>query len=140
MAMRQTSIQFAISLLLISGLALLTACSGSSSSSATAIALGSAATSTNTIATGKRVLVSWTPPAFRENQTPLPPTDIKGYHIYFRNLSVNGPEASINLADNNTSQYALALAQSGTYEFSISVYDWNDLESQRSQKVNITIQ
>jgi hypothetical protein len=70
----------------------------------------------------------WTAPVTRDDGTPLPLSDIDGYHIYFGTSAGNYPNR-IDVADGTAQAATITDMPVGSYYLVMTTYDVNGLES-----------
>lgn len=88
----------------------------------------------------KSVSLSWTAPTARENGEPLSLADIKGYEIYYYvDGSSPGSGETIWVAGGSTTTHTVTLDSAGTYFFALAAVDQNDLRSETSNYVSVTV-
>lgn len=86
------------------------------------------------------ITVSWIAPLTRENGTPLPPSEISGYEIYyFRDGSPTEEDGIIIINDPNTLKTQTPPLVVGTYYFAIATIDSQGVYSEMSDHVEISI-
>ena len=93
-------------------------------------------------AAGKIVQLSWNIPATRENGESLYPYEIGGYEIKYRNVSDSEYRSLIvemTDSDELLKGTSVELSDSGTYEFSVAVFDVNGLYSLYTDAVQVTV-
>lgn len=131
--------QFALAALLCAGLA---ACGGSGSSS------GSAATSTNPFgssvgsssspATNKSITLSWSPPTRNSDGSSL--TNLAGYTLHYGTASQDYT-GTIEITNPTETSYVVSDSSfpPGTYYFTISAYNAQQVSSSMSGEVSVTL-
>lgn len=99
---------------------------------------GGSTTANENTTTPNSVILHWNAPATRNDGTYLGMSEIAGYKVYM------GPNASSltlvsNISDPYTMEYEVNNLDVGTYYFSVSTYDTDNLESDMSGVVSKTI-
>jgi len=88
--------------------------------------------------TTKSLSLNWTAPQTYNDGSPLSPSDISGYRVYFGTSSSSIPlVADIN--DGTTTSYTINNLTTGNYYLSISSYDINGIESTSSDTTTIVV-
>ena len=114
----------------------LTACN-SSNQSGTSDSNSSASESSNSYDV-RDIGLSWVAPSERENNQPMSLAEIAGYKIYY-GPTPNQYNNSVNIKDGSADGYTFRGLRAGTYFFSLTTYDTDGRESQRSQPVKIAV-
>ena len=83
--------------------------------------------------------INWTAPTTRIDGTPLPMSEIAGYKIYIRD-STNILISVIEINDAYIMEYQHSSQTSGTYSFSVTAFDQNQVESDFSEAVSKTFE
>jgi hypothetical protein len=87
---------------------------------------------------GQDINLSWVAPAEREDDSPLPMSEIAGYKIYYGTSQGQYPN-SIDVNDGTANGYTITNLSSGTYYFVVTTYDMDGRESGHSQVVSRSI-
>ena len=103
-----------------------------------AVSLEAISITVDTVVTGSATL-RWDIPTLRaDGITELSLSEIAGYRIYMGSTS-NDLQMVVDINDGSATSYSLTGLASGTYYFSVTTYDINDLESVFSEKVSTSI-
>ncbi len=84
-------------------------------------------------------ILSWQAPTTRANDTPLAPSDIGGYKIYY-GITSGAYSDMIDVGNVTTYPFPNSNFSSGTYFFAVTAYDLTGLESDFSNEVSKNIQ
>ncbi|MCF6323334.1 MAG: putative Ig domain-containing protein [Gammaproteobacteria bacterium] len=87
--------------------------------------------------TGSATL-SWVAPMTRIDGSQIMLSELKGYRLYY-GTSADNMSLLIDLSDSTVTQYVVEGLEEGTHYFSVSVYDTEESESERSEVVSKTI-
>lgn len=90
-----------------------------------------------TSATGSLKL-NWTPPVSRTDGSPLLPSDIDGFHIYYGKKPDSYP-SQINVADGTAQSITVTNIATGVYYLVMTTYDVNGRESGYSPVITKTV-
>lgn len=116
------------------------ASSGSSSTSSASSTTTTSSSTSATTSTGGKVSTSWSIPTAREDGSPLTPSEIQGYEIYFyKNGTPQNQGTVISIGDPAATSYTTGTLTAGTYYFAISAIDTNGVYSQMSNYVSVTV-
>jgi len=84
------------------------------------------------------IKLAWIPPSTRADGTYLPLDSLAGYRIYIGTSSDTLHEI-VDLNDREINDYTVKDLSSGSYYFSITAYDSEGLESNRSQVILLSV-
>ena len=86
---------------------------------------------------GNSATLTWTAPTTRVDGSPVPMSELAGYKIYMGTASdAMTPVAKVS--DPYTMEYQFSALDSGTYYFSVTALDTDDLESEIPEPVSKT--
>ena len=88
--------------------------------------------------TTTEVNLSWTAPSEREDNNPLPLSEIAGYKVYYGTTQGNYSN-STDINDGNAEGHTFKGLSTGTYYFAVTTYDIEGRESQYSSEIKIII-
>jgi len=99
---------------------------------------GEEAASTVSAASANSVTIAWTAPVARADGSPLPPSEIGGYRIYYGASEGDYPNR-IDVGDSTAVEAVINDLPAGTYYFVVTAYDTAGRESGFSPVVRETI-
>jgi hypothetical protein len=86
------------------------------------------------------VTLSWTAPSTREDNSPLPLSEIEGYEIfYFQDGSTPEEGSSQRVSGGSTTRTTVTVPTAGTYFFAVAAVDRNGLVSDLSNYVTVDL-
>ena len=103
---------------------ILTACGG-----------GSSDATSDSRTTSSSVVLSWTAPSSRADNSYLPLSELQGYRVYY-GTSEDDLSMLVDLNDDTITEYSVDNLPSGSYYFAITAYDLDGMESGLSNVVN----
>lgn len=99
-----------------------------------------AATSTPSTGSSYSIHITWVAPTTRADGSALPISALTGYRLFYtRDGSSSSEDTVVSINGGTTTSTQLSLPSAGTYAFSITAIDSNNVESALSTPVSITI-
>jgi hypothetical protein len=118
--------KFATLLLFIVTTMLLTACGGGG---------GDSGSNNRDSGSANRIVLSWTAPTSRTDNSFLPFSELDGYRIYYGTTATE-LNMLVDLNDNSITEYTIDTLPTGDYYFAVSAYDTDGNESGMSNILN----
>ncbi len=126
------------SILMLTSVATLTGCLGSSGGSDSGANNSSNSTaSTDADEPKNSVILTWQPPDKNSDGSTL--TDLAGFNIYYGSAAGNYSK-KLSVPDPSAKRFVVPGLPPGTYYFSVSAYDQNNTEGVQSNPARLTVQ
>ncbi len=87
----------------------------------------------------RTITLAWTPPSTRQDGTPLPLSELRGYEIYYYRAGTTNGDTVLSVNGSSMLSRQITLTTVGTYHFAIAAVDTSNRVSSLSNDVSVNV-